>query len=64
MMLSMEQVETTIEQLEEVRQGIIQLKPSKSEAERLNRIYNAIRNAQRELSELAGIDQNEGGVKS
>ena len=58
--MSIDQVESTVEQLAEIRQAIIAMKPSKSEAERLNRVYVAIKNAQRELSELAGIENNEG----
>ena len=54
MMIAVEQIETTVEQLAEIRQAIIAMKPSKCEADRLNRIYNAIANAEKELHQLIG----------
>jgi signal transduction histidine kinase len=51
-MLNIEAVEMTIENLADIRQAIVGLKPNKSEALKLDRIYNAILQAERELGSL------------
>lgn len=54
MMLAIDKIEEAVEGLQEIRQAIIAMTPSKSEADRLNRIYNAILKAEQELNELKG----------
>jgi hypothetical protein len=56
MMLAIDQIEEAVEGLAEIRQAIIAMKPSKSEADRLNRIYNAILKAEQELNQLKAVD--------
>ena len=52
-MIAIDQIESTVEQLAAIRQAIIAMKPSKSEADRLNRVYESILKAEIELNRFA-----------
>ncbi len=60
-MIRIEQLETTIEQLDSILIAVVDLKPAANEVARLNRIYNAIEKAKNELLCLAGFDRRDEG---
>jgi hypothetical protein len=53
-MIAIATIEETIEKLEELKRAIVSMKPSRREAEKINAVYNALKNAQNELQNLTG----------
>ena len=54
--MEIEKLENAIEQLDSILVAVVALKPAENEVARLNRIYNAIKNAKYELLGLAGFE--------
>jgi hypothetical protein len=52
--LPIERIDDSIERLEDIKQAILSMKPDRQQGMVLNRVYNALTSAQRELAILAG----------
>lgn len=54
MNLPIERIDDSIERLEDIKRAILSMKPDRQQGMVLNRVYNALTSAQRELAILAG----------
>lgn len=55
-MISIDQLEAAIAQLELIRRAIVRMRPDKHQATILDRVYRALELAERELAELCGTE--------